>query len=314
MKIIEYNDIDTIQVLHLTMLALDFPFTPEHAAHIRRTDPRPFPFFTLNAVEDDMVLGHVGVFRLPMISTNGREDVGGVWAVSTHPAHSGRGVASALLEEAHNRMCDAGLRFSTLGTNRYRTSYRLYQRHGYFDMSVWATALAKWETAHQPTRLCAEHIQFPGTEGFDFVEKVFADLSEDYLGFAWRHTPFVRLRDRVDPNNIWILRENNDVVGYVFARKENSLLLISIQLLRTDILATEAIAAVVSELKTPYVQVTMSRPVDIASLLRAGWQVAHPNWGAFMVKPLIPEVKVEDARRLFGIGTDRFLISWLDTT
>jgi hypothetical protein len=33
-----------------------------------------------------------------------------------------------------------------------------------------------------------------------------------------------------------------------------------------------------------------------------------------MVKPLIPEVTVEDARRLFGIGTDQFLISWLDTT
>jgi hypothetical protein len=25
-------------------------------------------------------------------------------------------------------------------------------------------------------------------------------------------------------------------------------------------------------------------------------------------------VTVEDARRLFGIGTDRFLISWLDVT
>jgi hypothetical protein len=33
-----------------------------------------------------------------------------------------------------------------------------------------------------------------------------------------------------------------------------------------------------------------------------------------MVKPLVPEVTAEDARRAFGIGTDRFLISWLDTT
>jgi hypothetical protein len=28
----------------------------------------------------------------------------------------------------------------------------------------------------------------------------------------------------------------------------------------------------------------------------------------------VPEVTVEDVRRLFGIGTDRFLISWLDVT
>ena len=89
---------------------------------------------------------------------------------------------------------------------------------------------------------------------------------------------------------------------------------INIQILRMDINAVEAIAAVVSETKTPYVQVTMSRPCDIDGLRRAGWQVAHPNWGAFMAKPLSPDVTIEDARRLFGIGTDRFLISWLDTT
>jgi hypothetical protein len=33
-----------------------------------------------------------------------------------------------------------------------------------------------------------------------------------------------------------------------------------------------------------------------------------------MIKPLIPGVTVDDARQLFGIGKDRFLISWLDVT
>jgi GNAT superfamily N-acetyltransferase len=293
------------------MLALDFPFTPEHAAHIRQTDPRPFPCFTVNAVEDGMVLGQVGVFRLPMIATDGREDVGGVWAVSTHPNYSGRGIASALLDEAHTRMRDTGLRFSTLGTDRSRVSYRLYQRHGYVDMNVWATALACWDLARQPTRL---HAQPPGPGGYDFVEKLFANLARDYLGFAWRHTPFARLRDKVNLEEIWILREDNDVVGYVFARKEKSLLFINVQVLRADINAAEAIAAIVDELKAPYVQVSISRPSDIDILRQAGWQVAHPDWGAFMVKPLLPDLNADDARHLFGIGTDHFLISWLDTT
>ena len=151
MKILNYDEVNPLQVLHLTMLALDFPLTPEHAAHIRQTDPRPFPCFTVNAVEDDRVLGQVGVFRLPMISTEGKEEVGGVWAVSTHPNYAGRGIASALLEEAHNRMRGAGLRFSTLGTGRSGVSYKLYQRHGYVDMNVWATALTRWESANKPT-------------------------------------------------------------------------------------------------------------------------------------------------------------------
>ena len=42
MKIVEYDDVDPVSVLQLTLLALDFALTPE-----------------------------------------GREDVGGVWAVST---------------------------------------------------------------------------------------------------------------------------------------------------------------------------------------------------------------------------------------
>lgn len=309
--ILEYSNIDPLQALNLTLLALDFPFTPELAAHLRRTDPRPFPCFTVNAVEGDMVLGQVGVFRLPMISIEGREDVGGVWAVSTHPHHAGRGVASALLEEAHTRMRDTGLRFSTLGTSRSGIAYRLYQKHGYVDMNIWATALARWEMAHQPTRLRAQ----PASEdGFDFVEKIYEDLAKEYLGFAWRHQPFARLRDKVKLDDIWVIWENHEPVGYVFASNEGSMLKVNIQLLRMDIHAVEVIAAVASKLKTSYVQATLSRPSDIADFRRAGWQVAHPTWSAFMVKPLFSELTADDARRLFGIGTDQFLISWLDVT
>jgi GNAT superfamily N-acetyltransferase len=311
MKILEYSEVDPLSVLHLTMLALNFPLTPEHAAHLHHTDPRPFPCFTVNAVEDDRVLGQVGVFRLPMISAEGREDVGGVWAVSTHPNYARRGIASALLDDAHSRMRDAGLRFSTLGTDRSRVSYRLYQRHGYVDMNVWATALTRWERAHWPTHLRAQPV---GSEGYDFVEKIFADLASDYLGFAWRHTPFARLCDKVNLEDIWILWEHNAAVGYVFAHKEKSMILINVQVLRIDVNAADAIAAIASEMKAPYVQASMSRPSDIASLQRAGWQVAHPDWGAFMVKPLLPNMTAEDACHLFGIGMDRFLISWLDTT
>jgi hypothetical protein len=73
------------------------------------------------------------------------------------------------------------------------------------------------------------------------------------------------------------------------------------------------IDAVASQRKAQYVQMTMSRSSDIASLRAVGWLVAQPSWRAFMVKPLLPDLTAEDARRLFGIGTDRFLISGLDT-
>ena len=40
MRIVEYDDLDPLGALNLSLLALDFPLTPEHAAHLRRTDPR----------------------------------------------------------------------------------------------------------------------------------------------------------------------------------------------------------------------------------------------------------------------------------
>lgn len=310
-KILEYDEVDPLSVLNLTMLALEFPFSPEHATHIRRTDPRPFPCFTINAVQDEKVLGQVGLFRLPHITKEGREDVGGVWAVSTHPQYAGQGIASRLLDEAHARMRDAGLRFSTLGTNRYRVGYRLYQKHGYVDMNIWATAFARWETAHKPTRLRAQPL---GSEGYDFIEKIFNNIAGNFLGFAWRHTPFAPLRDKVNLDDVWVLWENTEPVGYVFANKKKLILKLNVQLLQNEINIKEAVAAIVSELKTSYVQVTLSRPSDIAVLQSSGWQVAHPTWDAFMIKSLVPEVTVEEARRMFGIGTDHFLISWLDTT
>lgn len=311
MRILEYDDIDPFDAFQVSMLALEFALTPEHAAHIRQSDPRPFPFFAIYAVEDDQVLGQVGVFRLPMISTQGREDVGGVWAVSTHPQYSGRGVASMLLDEAHTRMRNAGLRFSTLGTNRYRVGYKLYQRHGYEDTQVLATALARWETAHRPTRLRARP---PEAEGYDLIENIFQQVASNYLGFAWRHTPFAPLRDKVELGDVWLLEKNNQPLGYAFAHLNKSVVEISCLLVPTEIDTTEAVAAVVAQFKASYVKVKVTRPVEVASLKRAGFQVAQPTWGAFMVKPLTPAVTVEDARQLLGIGTDRFLISWLDMT
>ena len=311
MKILEYDQVDPLSVLQLNLLALEFPLTPEHVAHIRRSDPRPFPFFAIYAVEGQKILGQVGVFRLPMVSTEGQEDVGGVWAVSTHPHHAERGVASLLLDEAHARMRDAGLRFSTLGTNRYRVAYKLYQQQGYEDMQVLSTALARWETAHQPTRLRARPIS---PEGFDLVDQIFENIAGNYLGYARRHTPFSVLRDKVDLADIWMLMNNKQMVGYAIAQKSKILLNISSLLLSRAADTTEAVAAVVNEVKTPYVKIKITRPVEIASLQHAGYQVAHPTWGAFMLKSLVPDVTIADARHIFGIGTDRFLISWLDVS
>lgn len=103
------------------------------------------------------------------------------------------------------------------------------------------------------------------------------------------------------------------VAGYLgFSCK--TILTISDLPLKGGIDAAEAVAAIAAKLKNQYVQVQISRRTAIASLRAAGYRITYPNWEAFMIKPLVPEVALEDARQLFGIDQDRFLISWLDVT
>jgi GNAT superfamily N-acetyltransferase len=314
MKIVEYDDVDPLEVLHLNLLCLGFALTPERAALIRRLDARPFPFFALYAIEDEAVVGQVGVFRLPMISMQGPEDVGGVWAVCTHPAFGHRGIAARLLDEAHARMREASLRFSTLGTSRYRVAHLLYRRKGYEDAFISASALARRETAQCETGLRAEQA---GKDRLHLADDLFDQVATGRLGFARRHKSFIQAlveMGDVSANEVWLLWQGSELVGYALARVLEAVGVVSDLLLRDAIDTVQAVAAVVRQTTAPYVHVRANPPSGLASLQQAGYQLAQPDWGTFMIKPLIPEVTVEDARRNFGIGTDRFLISWMDTT
>jgi hypothetical protein len=123
--------------------------------------------------------------------------------------------------------------------------------------------------------------------------------------------------DEANLTDIWILRENTNVVGYalVHANQEPALTITNFCVAtESDRCSGGAITALAAELRSAYVQVKASRPAEITSFQRAGYHVAHPTWDGFMIKPLVPEVSAEDAWQLFSIGTDRFLISWLDVT
>jgi hypothetical protein len=87
-------------------------------------------------------------------------------------------------------------------------------------MYVWAKALAHWEIAHQPTRLRTQPAsavlsESKGQERYDFVDKIFEEIAKHYLGFAWRHKLFIRLRDKMSPDDIWIVQENATPAGYI---------------------------------------------------------------------------------------------------
>lgn len=314
MRIYEYDEVDPLEVLHLNLLCLDFALTPERVALMRRLDPRPFPFLGVYAQEQGRVVGQVGVFRLPVVSGAGATEVGGVWAVSTHPAFARRGIATRLLEEAHARMRSVGLRFSTLGTQRDRVAHALYRRLGYIDVCAAAGAIARQELLAKPSDVRAERI---GVGRVALADRLFEQIAGLYLGFARRHHPFFPALDAqgaLQGHELWLLWRGAEAVGYAVALSAKPVLRIRSLLVTDWVDPAAAAAAVAQEAGATYVLVRVDRRDHRAAFLRAGFLLADQDWDTFMVKPLTTDADVAQFHRLYGIETGRFLMSYLDVT
>lgn len=313
-RIAEYDAADPLQVLHLNLLCLDFALTPELTAVIRRMDPRPFACFAVYAVDGSTVVGQVGVFRLPVVSTAGAAEVGGVWAVSTHPAWRGRGVASQLLDEAHRRMAAAGLRFSTLGTDSYRVAHGLYEKHGYRDVFSPAAALGRRDTLPQTPGL---RVDQAGPDQLALADRLFEQIAWGRLGFARRHTPFfpfLHARSFLNANDLWLFQRSGEMVGYAVAAAHNGLLRVNNLLLASGGNAAEAAASLAERTGARYIQVRLDDAGHAAAFAQAGFQITGQSWGTFMVKPLAADATLAEFRQRYGLDDGRFLSSYMDMT
>jgi hypothetical protein len=121
------------------------------------------------------------------------------------------------------------------------------------------------------------------------------------------HKPLERLHDKVSPKRL------DPVEGtsrWAALARDGSMLSISSLLLRYGVDAAEAAAGSIR----PEERLRASKaqpPGRICQFAAVRHQVAHPDYGAFMLKPLLPTQKTPAA---CSVGTDRFLISWLDIT
>ncbi len=318
-KILEYDEVDPMEVLQLNLMGLDYALTPELVQMIRQQDKRSFPFFALYGVVDGVIAGQVGVFRLPMVSTEGPEDVGGVWAVCTDPSFKCQGIASRLLNEAHERMRTEGLRFSTLGTSSYRVAHLLYRKQGYQDVVFSSSMLFHRNILiKNKTNLNAKQ----GSNHLYQADDLFQQVSENRLGFARRFKPFIPAMVAIGEiamgelagKDFWIIWEEKNPVGYLIAKQSGSVLRIVDFLLMKGINAIDAVTSLVRELPTPYIQIKSSHPAITENLSKLGVKIIPQDWSTFMMKPLTTDVTKIDPKNLFGIGTDRFLFSWMDTT
>lgn len=314
MQIVEYDQADPLGVLELNLLSLGYPLTQQKMAQIRQLDRRAFPFLALYAIVDGVVAGQVGVDRLPVVTLDGPDEVGGVWAVCTHPAFSHKGIANRLLAEAHSRLRDAGLKYSTLGTARHRGAYPLYRQLGYEPVHHASNIFTLNEALLPPGRLRAERA---GVERLSMTDELFQRAAAGKLGFARRHPEYIRMlveTGDMSLGEVWLLWDGEESVGYALAFVFEAVMMVSHLVLLPGADAAEAVSALAQEQPSDYVRVRVDHPSVASSLVNSGYPAPLRDWSVFMVKPVDTAASVEQFNHQTGISTERFMISWIDVT
>jgi len=125
-------------LIHLASFGGTFPRASIDAR--RRRTKALADYVGVFAVERGRLLGQTFVLRIPYTFPGGTELVSGLVAVGTRPDRRRAGVAREILTDIHRREKEAGIRFSTLWTNRSWGAHRLYEELGYRDIysSPWA--------------------------------------------------------------------------------------------------------------------------------------------------------------------------------
>ncbi|MCB9515687.1 MAG: GNAT family N-acetyltransferase [Candidatus Latescibacteria bacterium] len=314
MKLLTYDQVDPLGVLHLNLLCLGYPLTPELAARLRRDDPRVMEGLGVYLEADGIVVGQVLLYRLPVVATDGPGEVGGICAVCTHPAFQRRGIAARLMDAAHARMRDAGLTVSTLGTTRYRVAHRLYLRAGYEDAVDSLSTLVRREQLPPNGFLRA----LRATEAsLGDCDAVFDRAARGRLGFARRHPGFFALSaaaGEIDVGALWLLHRGAEPVGYATTSGGGGLLRVRMLLLEERADAPAAIAALSAAGAAERIELRVDEPAVAEALIGAGFPPPRRDWNTFMLRPLREGLPIEAARRWLGIDSGRFLISPIDQT
>ncbi len=223
MQIRSYDEVDAHQVRDLWADAFGSAPSSERLAAARLMDVRVLEPFGLFAVEGGSVLGSVLPLRLELQLPAGVTMVGGIQGVATAPHVARRGVASALLEAAHERLRQDGLSLALLLTRRSWVAHGFYQRRGYHDVDELQVG-TRSVAAASTERPAGAHLQQVGLEAQPTFFWLFRQQVAGGRGFVHRHKDHLSVLEQsgdLSPTELWLCTDAPDgsPIGYAIARR-----------------------------------------------------------------------------------------------
>ena len=290
MEILTYYEVDDQQMSELTLACFSHAYSREHVKKMVAADSRlPDWGGELYACENGKVLGTVGLLYPKLKTSEGVIKVGGIRNVCTRPSTSRKGTARKLMEEAHRRMVEEGVRYSLLMTSRSLIAYDLYLKLGYKDVHIYPTAFKKVEKKDAK-------VEFREEVDPMYVKELYRQSVSDLEGLTVREDDYWQMaeaRGWPSNDNVEFAYLGDEKVGYamyhkrrkqvdcgeIAAKDENSL---------RDIL--ESLEATVDR---EFIVIYYVNPDHHKLLDQMGYTINNDNWGRVMMKDIGDENSLE---------------------
>jgi GNAT superfamily N-acetyltransferase len=193
-RIVAYSELEKRDEL-LSILSLGFGGSPNphQWEEIIKLDPRtrngPVGFC---ALENNHIIGFVGIIEIPTRDMNGdTEVVGGIWGVATHPRNARQGVSTELMNHAHEYFTSKGYRFSFLTTRRTFIAYAFYRHLSYEDALCFPSAFKFLAKKRKST------VESDARIPWKRVMNIYRDFTAPRTGFVVRDIDFFKPLPRI---------------------------------------------------------------------------------------------------------------------
>lgn len=294
MDILTYEEVDDTQMSELTLACFGHTYSKEHISKMVKNDSRiPEWGGELYAVEEGKVFGTVGML-FPKVKTesgteSGIEEVGGIRNVCTRASKSRKGTARRLLDEAHKRLADKGVRFSFLMTSKALVAYGLYEKLGYRDIYHHPTAFKEGGGTQSGVELKKE-------KDPEYVKDLYQGSTEGLNGLIVREPDYwqaIEARGWPDNDKVRIAYEDGKKIGYALYIKKRKQLDCEEIGAMDDKSLNKILGALESEAGEDDVVIHNVNPNHRDVLESRGYHIYDDKWDKVMVKDFEGEGNTE---------------------
>jgi ribosomal protein S18 acetylase RimI-like enzyme len=252
------------------------------------------------AIERGSVIGFVGVMDMVSRSLDGSEvKVGGIWDVATHPSHTRKGVATVLMQKAHESFQEEDCWFSLLTSGRADIAYSFYRKLGYEEVLTFPSAYKIIKPTKKP-------IVSGRKRKLDWnrILEIYRQVTEDRTGLVIRSRKYMKMLEQRS-----IIQSDKTIQtgkGYALLKEKEG----KVSIKEITAPTKEETIRLVRRVEEKALKTVIDRAVLSDRTLDAyrseGYMTLTQSYGVLMAKPL---TKSTTFKRVYG---DKFYLSSVD--